>query len=168
MPNTSPLAEGMLDGLFFGDKTMTDSGERRIEKRLRYNWPVWFAENFNDILTQGQMIDVSSRGAAFSCYADKCPWQGQHITARFSVPHYESGESFDLENFVRDGYICRIDEISPYVRRVAIQFAEPLPFKPGEDIADADACDETLGMDVALEQTSDEKEIAEEPVTSGL
>ena len=152
---------------------MTDSGERRIEKRLRYSWPVWFAENFNDILTQGQMIDVSSRGAAFSCYADKCPWQGQHITARFSVPHYEGSESFDLENFVRDGYICRIDEISPYVRRVAIQFAEPLPFKPGEDTADVDTCDETMGIetteiDVALEQTSDVKEITEEPVASGL
>ena len=160
----------MLGGPLFGEKTMTDSGERRIEKRLRYSWPVWFAENFNDILTQGQMIDVSSGGAAFSCYADKCPWQGQHVTARFSVPRYGSDDSFDLENFVRDGYICRIDEISPYVRRVAIQFAEPLPFKPGEDedTTDVDACDETLEMDMALEQTSDVKEIAEEPVANGL
>ena len=51
---------------------------------------------------------------------------------------------------------------------MAIQFAEPLPFKPGEDIADVDACDDTLEMDVALEQTSDVKEIAQEPVASGL
>jgi len=48
--------------------------ERRAEKRLRYNWPIWFAQDFDDILTQGQMVDVSSRGAAFTCYADRCPW----------------------------------------------------------------------------------------------
>ena len=112
---------------------MTDDNERRIEKRLRYNWPVWFAENFNDILTQGQMIDISSGGAAFTCYADKCPWPGQHITARFSVPRHDSEESFDLENFIREGHICRVEEISPFIRRVAIQFADPLPFKPGEE-----------------------------------
>jgi hypothetical protein len=104
---------------FFGTQAMMEKAERRFEKRLRYSWPVWFAENFNDILTQGQMIDISSTGAAFSCYADKCPWPGQHITARFSVPRYGEENSFDLENFIRDGHICRVDGISPFVRRVA-------------------------------------------------
>ncbi|MBE0534467.1 MAG: PilZ domain-containing protein [Phycisphaerae bacterium] len=122
---------------------MMENNERRIEKRLRYSWPVWFAENYNDLLTQGQMIDISSTGAAFSCYADRCPWPGQQITARFSVPKYDQDNSFDLENFIRDGHICRIDEISPFVRRVAIQFADPLPFRPGETETDADA-DETM------------------------
>jgi len=28
-----------------------------------------------------------------------------------------------MENFIRHGRICRIDELSPYVRRVAVQFA---------------------------------------------
>ena len=106
--------------------------ERRRERRLRYSWPIWFAEDFDDVLTQGQMVDVSSGGAAFTCYADRCPSAGERITARFSVPKYEDGESFDLSNFIRDGRICRIDELGPYVRRVAVQFAEPLPFKPGE------------------------------------
>jgi len=132
---------------------MMENAERRIEKRLRYSWPVWFAENFNDMLTQGQMIDVSSRGAAFSCYADRCPWPGQHITARFSVPRYDQGDSFDLENFIREGHICRVDEISPFVRRVAIQFAEPLPFKPGEtddvDAEDVMLIDENPAEDAA-------------------
>ena len=106
--------------------------ERRAEKRLRYNWPIWFAQDFDDILTQGQMVDVSSRGAAFTCYADRCPWPGEHITTRFSVPKYGDEDSFDMENFIRHGRICRIDELSPYVRRVAVQFADPLPFQPGE------------------------------------
>ena len=112
---------------------MDHNTERRTEKRLRYNWPVWFAEDYNDIMAQGQMVDISSGGAAFTCYADNCPAAGDHITARFSVPRHEEEDSFDLESFIREGNICRVEEISPFVRRVAIQFAEPLPFRPGEE-----------------------------------
>lgn len=114
--------------------------ERRRERRLRYSWPIWFAEDFDDILTQGQMVDVSSGGAAFTCYADRCPANGDQITARFSVPKYANTESFDLSNFIREGRICRIDELGPYVRRVAVQFAEPLPFKPGEMVEEDVLC----------------------------
>lgn len=106
--------------------------ERRREARLRYSWPIWFAEDFDDILTQGQMVDVSSSGAAFTCYADRCPTPGEHITARFSVPKSDMADAFDLTNFIRDGQICRIDELGPYVRRVAFQFSQPLPFQPAE------------------------------------
>lgn len=114
--------------------------DRRREKRLKYNWPVWFAEEMNDLLTQGQMVDISSNGAAFTCYADKCPDPGQSITTRFSVPRYslESMDAFDLENYIRQARICRVDEISAFVRRVAVQFADPLPFRPGE-VTDTEA-----------------------------
>jgi hypothetical protein len=91
---------------------------------------VWFADDFDDILTQGQMVDVSSGGAAFTCYTDRCPARGERITARFSVPKFEDEESYELANFIRDGLICRIDDLGPYVKRVAVQFAEPLPFSP--------------------------------------
>lgn len=104
----------------------------RSESRLRYSWPVWFAENFDDMLAQGQMVDVSSKGAAFTCYADKCPQNGQNITARFSVPRHHSSDPFDMENFVKTGHICRIEDDGPYVKRIAVQFAEPLPFNPAE------------------------------------
>ena len=123
---------------------MSEASERRREKRLRYSWPIWFAEDYNEILSQGQMVDVSSGGAAFTCYADNCPGIGDSVTTRFSVPHYGTNESFDLENFIRHGSICRVDELSPYVRRVAIQFAESLPFKPG-------AGDEVVVVDEKLE-----------------
>ena len=110
-----------------------DSGmERRGEARLRYSWPVWFAEDFDDILTQGQMVDISSGGASFTCYADRCPTPGERITTRFSVPKFESEDSYGLENFIRDAQICRIDDLGPHVRRVAVQFADPLPFAPAE------------------------------------
>src|SRR4030042_6501573 len=106
--------------------------ERRREKRLNYQWPVWFAEDFNDVLSQGQMLDLCSSGAAFTCYADACPYEGQYITTRFSIPRYGQDNSFDLENCIRSGFVRRIENINPYAQKVAMQFAEPLSFKPGE------------------------------------
>jgi len=112
---------------------MAEFDERRREQRLRYHWPVWFAEDFGGELTQGQMVDVSSGGAAFTCYADHgCPYPGQEITARFSIPRFEEGEAFDMASYMRSGRVCRVDELNPFLRRVAVQFAEALPFKPGE------------------------------------
>ena len=112
---------------------MGETTERRTEQRLRYYWPIWFAENFNEALSQGQMVDLSSRGAAFTCHADgSCPYLGQDITARFSVPRYGPDDSFDMTNFTRSGHISRVDEVNNFLRRVVVQFAEPLPFKPGE------------------------------------
>ena len=112
---------------------MDKPNERRTEQRLRYYWPIWFAEDPNEALAQGQMVDVSSRGAAFTCYADDgCPYLGQHITARFSVPRYGLDDSFDMANFTRSAHVCRIDNVNSFLRRIAVQFAEPLPFKPGE------------------------------------
>ena len=106
--------------------------ERRREKRLNYQWPVWFAEDFNDVLSQGQMFDLCSGGAAFTCYADACPYEGQYITTRFSIPRYGQDNSFDLENCIRSGFVRRVENINPHVKKVAMQFAEPLFFKPGE------------------------------------
>lgn len=115
---------------------MCPDNERRNEQRLRYHWPIWFAENFNEELAQGQMVDISSRAAAFTCYVDgSCPYLGQEVTTRFSVPRYGPDDSFDMANFIRTGHIFRIDDINRFSRRVAINFIEPLPFKPGEQTA---------------------------------
>jgi len=115
---------------------MEKTNERRTEQRLRYYWPIWFAEDPNEALAQGQMVDVSSRGAAFTCYADDgCPYPGQDITARFSVPQYGPDDSFDMANFTCSAHVCRVDNVNSFLRRIAVQFAEPLPFKPGEQDA---------------------------------
>jgi len=112
---------------------MTESTlERRREKRLNYHWPVWFAEDFTDMLSKGQMVDVSSGGAAFTCFANESPYQGQYITTRFSVPRYEPDNSFNLENHVRSGFVCRVENVNAHMKKIAIQFAQPLLFRPGE------------------------------------
>ncbi|MDD5010588.1 MAG: hypothetical protein PHQ00_00520 [Phycisphaerae bacterium] len=100
--------------------------ERRREKRLNYHWPIWFAEDFNDVLSQGQIVDLSSSGAAFTCYSNTCPQEGQYITTRFSVPRYGQDNSFNMENYIRSGFIRRIDHCNSFMKKIAIQFAEPL------------------------------------------
>jgi len=112
---------------------MDKTAERRKEQRLRYHWPIWYAEDYDQTLSQGQMVDVSSAGAAFTCYThESCPCPGQRLTARFSVPRFGAGDAFHMATFVRPGHVCRVDDIDRFLRRVAIRFAEPLPFKPGE------------------------------------
>lgn len=112
---------------------MDEDNERRTEQRLRYYWPIWFAEDLGKKISQGQMVDISSKCAAFTCYTDDaCPYPGQQITARFSVPRYGPDDSFDMANFTCSGHVCRVDSVNSFSRRVAFQFAEPLPFRPGE------------------------------------
>jgi len=124
---------------------MDRENERRTEQRLRYYWPIWFAENVDNQLSQGQMVDISSRGAAFTCYAEQeCPHPGQYITARFSVPRYGADEAFDMANFTRSGHVCRVESVNGFLRRVAVQFAEPLPFKPGEQAHDKASAEQVL------------------------
>jgi hypothetical protein len=87
---------------------MNDKQDRRREERLRYHWPIWFAEDFAGDLTQGQMADVSSGGAAFTYYSDGPSLHpGQRLTARFSVPRYGPGDSFDMVDFIRSPSRCR-------------------------------------------------------------
>ena len=87
------------------------------------------------------MVDVSSKGMALLYHADEnCPQPNQSITTNFGVPYFDSDDSFDTVFFNRIGRVCRIDSLSSKVNRIAIQFAEPLFFKPGEqDINDSDA-----------------------------
>jgi len=107
--------------------------ERRTEERLRYYWPVWFAEDFENDLSQGQMVDVTSGGAAFTCYNDQPrPEQGQKLTTRFSVPRFGQDESFEMTDFFRTGTVCRVEDVNDYLHKIAIQFHNPLPFRPGE------------------------------------
>ena len=115
--------------------------ERRAEQRLRYRWPVRFTTDVKGKPFQGRIVDVSSGGMALLCRADEnCPHPDQPVRTNFGVPHFGLEESFDTVFFKRIGRVCRVDNLSSSVRRVAIRFAEPLFFKPGEqNISESDA-----------------------------
>jgi len=120
---------------------MEKAKEQRAEKRLRYRWHARFALNPKQKPLSGQMVDVSSKGMALLYHNDKsCPGTDQLITTNFGVPYFDTGDSFDTVLFNRIGRVCRIDNLTSKVNRIAIQFVEPLFFKPGEqNISDSDA-----------------------------
>ena len=112
---------------------MDEARERRIEARLRYQWPVWFAEDFAKAVSQGLMIDVSSGGMAFTCDVhESCPQRGQRLITRFSIPRLEADEFSDMTSFTRTARVCRVEKVNRSLCRVAVQFDEPLSLKPCE------------------------------------
>ena len=101
--------------------------ERRREKRLHYELPVWFGEGSSEPVFQGQMVDISSRGMAFICDADdNCPSMDQCLSVRFSIPRFGTNSS-DMKDIYRTGRVFRIDDVGDNKRRIAIQFDDP-PF----------------------------------------
>lgn len=109
---------------------------RRSEERLRYHWPIWYTDAYDHQGAQGQMVDVSSQAAAFTCYTHEfCPNEHEEITTRFSVPHYGADNSFHLADFVRTASVYRVERVNDTMNRVVLQFHEPLHFKPGEQSA---------------------------------
>ena len=115
--------------------------EKRAEQRLRYRWPVRFAAKVGQKPLRGQIVDITSRGLAFLCHpGEDCPHPEQLVTTGFGVPHFNSHGSFDTVFFNRVGRVCRVDSLNDKVNRVAIQFAEPLFFQPGQQsISDSEA-----------------------------
>jgi hypothetical protein len=112
---------------------MDRHNELRTEHRLLYQWPIWFTDEATGVFTQGQMVDISSEAAAFTFYPCEISlFPSQYITVHFSVPICGLGGSFAVRNFTRSGFACRIDPVSKILHRVTTQFAEPLPFRPGE------------------------------------
>ncbi len=111
--------------------------EYREEKRLKYSWCVWFAEDWYANLAWAEMLNVSSGGMGIICSADEnCPHKGQTLVFYFSVPCRAVDGSVDRVCFARVGQVCGVTEINESAHRVHIQFDKPLPFKPEKQLAD--------------------------------
>ncbi len=109
--------------------------EQRSEQRLLYRWPVRFTFPGTDIEEShpAQIYDLSSTAMGFLCDSeDECPNQGQQLTLSFSSPHFNHSSSFDTIFFERTCLVRRVDKMADRVNRVAVDFNEPLFFKPGE------------------------------------
>ena len=112
---------------------MDEHNERRQEKRLGYQWPVWFSEDFAETLSQGLMIDVSSGGIGFSCESNgECPRLGQHLTVRFSIPRFEGDDPTATVSITRTGEVRRIERTEAGLCRVGLEFDTPLGLRPAD------------------------------------
>ena len=108
---------------------MDKTKERRRDRRLHYQLPVRFAEDFDKTVSQGIVIDISNRGMAFSCSTgENCPYLSQQLTTRFSIPNSGTHDLSDMKSFTRTGRVCRVDNIADNQCRITILFDEPPPF----------------------------------------
>ena len=79
--------------------------------------------------SKGQLIDVSSSGAAFTAELEtQLPRIGDSILVRIRLPR--AGR--DADDFVRRAYVREVGNTEDSLRRVAVEFAKPLPYKPVE------------------------------------
>jgi len=112
----------------------TRFNERRREQRLYYRRPMWYSQSINKTRYKGQMVDVSSGGMGFTCcVTEETPLvTRQQITTRLDVPLFGTDGSYDMVRFDRAGRICRVEKVNSSIHRIALQFTQPLPFKPAE------------------------------------
>ncbi|MDT8302738.1 MAG: PilZ domain-containing protein [Sedimentisphaerales bacterium] len=112
----------------------TRFNERRREQRLYYRRPMWYFQNLNKARHKGRMVDISSNGMAFTCsITSKSSLAArQTISTRLDVPLFCKDGSYDMVRFDREGQICRVEKLNNSTHRVALQFSQPLPFKPAE------------------------------------
>lgn len=107
---------------------------KRTEERLRYQWPVLFAKDFTEAVSEGIMTDVSSGGIAFLCKADEnSPQVNQELALRFSIPHPDEYFSYNITSLSRTGRVLRVDIKSNSMCQVSVQFNKPLTLKPCQE-----------------------------------
>jgi len=95
---------------------------------------MWYSESSNKTRYKGQMVDVSSCGMAFTrCATEENSFvTNQQITTRLDIPLFGTDSNYDMVRFDRVGRICRIEKLNSSTHRIALQFTQPLPFKPAE------------------------------------
>ena len=108
--------------------------ERRREQRLYYRRPMWYFQSLNKTRHKGQLVDISSNGMGFTCSMSNQNLLAakQKITTRLDVPLFGKDGSFDMIRFDRTGQIHRVEKINNSTHRIALEFTQPLPFKPAE------------------------------------
>jgi hypothetical protein len=119
-----------------GKKQLKHTGfnDRRTEQRLYYRRPMWYFQSLNKASHKGQMVDVSSNGMGFTCSMSEQNLLAarQKITTRLDVPLFGKDGSYDMIRFDRTGQIRKVEKLNNSIHRIALQFTQPLPFKPAE------------------------------------
>ena len=109
---------------------MKNSGpenEKRIEKRIRFLWPIWFGYESrpNEEFHRGQVVDLSSKGVGFIVDEHCCPNVGEHVLTRFSYPTSENG-SFAMDDYLHWSEVIRVEPMPYGKKRVAFRLHQQL------------------------------------------
>ena len=121
--------------------------EQRKEKRMSCEWPIWFFDDCDTRIIQGQLVDITSKAAAFTYYThEKLLLPDQRIITHFSMPFYGLSNSFAIRDFIRSGHILNIYQINDLIYRITTEFEDVLSFKPGEQTSGEDELLSLLGV----------------------
>ena len=111
---------------------MSDFNERRPEKRLAYGWPMSFCRENDKDFIQGQMVNISSNHAAFTCDPRFNPDSKDVLVVQISMPKFTSKDKFEKRDYTRFCTIFRVDQMDPLLKLIVVKFTAPLAFRPGE------------------------------------
>ena len=106
-----------------------NKGQRNV---LSYGWPMQFCRENDKDFIQGQMVDVSSTHAAFTCNPQFNPDSKDVLVIKITVPEYTSKDKFEKRDYTCFCTLFRVDQMSPLLKLIVVKFTAPLPFKPGE------------------------------------
>ena len=111
---------------------MQNFNEKRLEKRLSYGWPMQFCRENDKDFIQGQMVNISSNYAAFTCDPRFNPDSKDVLVVQISVPKFTSKDNYEEKKFVRFCRIFLLGKMDLSLNLIVVKFTVPLPFKPGE------------------------------------
>ena len=112
----------------------TRFNERRREQRIYYIRQMRYFKSLNKSRQKVQKVDISSNGKGFTCSMSNQNLLAarQKITTRLDVPLFCKDGSYDMVRFDRTGQIRRVEKLNNSIHRIALEFTQPLPFKPAE------------------------------------
>ncbi len=103
--------------------------DRRSEPRLNYSWDsqIYSEETRGGRL--GRMVDLNSKGAAFLVSSDMNLSLGGKIEMGIMYPRVVNG-NFDIVHDHLEGEVVRNDWYNPEMKRLVVEFREPMENKP--------------------------------------
>lgn len=103
--------------------------EKRAEPRLRFCWDTQIFCDANPRGRNARMVDLNSRCAAILLENEHPVHAGSHLELGLMYPHVRDGE-FEIEHTHRYGTVYRCEHYNETLKRVVVQFDEPLPDLP--------------------------------------
>ncbi|MHA2033387.1 MAG: hypothetical protein ACW99Q_28785 [Candidatus Kariarchaeaceae archaeon] len=88
-------------------------------------------ENDKDFI-QGQMINISSTHAAFTCDPRFNPDPKDVLVVQINVPKFISKDNYEKRDYTRFCTIFRLGKMDLSLNLIVVKFTAPLPFRPGE------------------------------------
>ena len=106
------------------------SPNKRIEKRVRFFWPVWIGheKELNDVMYRGKAIDLTRDVVAITVPSETPIKKGEELLTRFSFPKGDTN-LFDMGDYKGWSEVIRVEKDLQGNKRVALKLNKPIQEK---------------------------------------